>query len=230
MRLTRLALAVSPALALTLVAVSGLAAQAVLLDEGSFEIWIDDRRVGTESFTIHRVGLGGDSEILATGTVETEEVSMRPALKTAPDYHPVSYQNTVTGDRNAELSVVLSGTRYESRMSGPEGEMEREYRAGTEAILMEEGVAHHYFFLARTAPQAGARLRVILPVEGRQTPVQVRSVARDDVRLGREVLPARHFVLAFGDEERHLWVDDDGRVLRVERPDRNWRAERVSQR
>jgi hypothetical protein len=204
--------------------------QAVLLDEGTFQITVEGREVGTEAFTIHRVGLGEGSEILATGTVQTQGRTMRPALKTATDYRPVSYQNTVSGDQASELSIVLSGTRYESRMTGPEGEMEREYRAGAGTLLLEGRVAHHYFFLARSAPRAGDRLRVILPVEGRQEAVEVRSVAREDVRLGREVVPARHFVLRFGGHERHLWVDDDGRVLRVEIPGEGWVAERRSQR
>lgn len=202
----------------------------MLLDEGTFEILVDGRVVGTESFTIHRVGLGDDSEILATGTAESDGQSMRPALKTSPDYRPLSYQNTVTGGRDAELSVVLSGARYESRMSGPEGEMEREYRAGDRAVLLEGHVAHQYFFVARSAPRAGDRLRAILPVEGRQVAVTVASVAAEDVRLGREVVASRHFVLRFGDADRHLWVDDDGRVLRLEIPAETWEAVRVSRR
>jgi hypothetical protein len=206
------------------------AAQAVLLDEGRFRILVDGREVGSEAFTIHRIGLGDDSEILATGTVEAEGRTLRPALKTSPGYRPLSYQNAVTGGRDAELSVVLSGTRYESRMIGPEGDMEREYRAGEQAILLENRVAHHYFFLVRSAPRAGDRLRAILPMEGRQLPVQVRSVDVEELRLGREVLSARHFVVSFGDDERHLWVDDDGRVLRVEIPGEGWVAERISQR
>jgi hypothetical protein len=228
MRLLR----ILPAFALLLAGLvpSSARGQAVLLDEGRFRILVDGREVGSETFTIHRIGLGGDSEILATATVEVEGRTLRPALKTSPTYRPLSYQNAVSGSSNTELSVVLSGTRYESRMTGPEGDMEREYRAGEGSILLEGRIAHQYFFLARSAPAVGDRLRVIVPMEGRQLPVQVRSVDREDLRLGREVLSARHFTLSVGEAERHLWVDDDGRVLRVEIPAEGWVAERVSQR
>jgi hypothetical protein len=44
--------------------------------------------------------------------------------------------------------------------------------------------------------------------------------------LGREQLDVRHVRLEGGERIHEVWLDDQGRVLRVEVPSRGYRAER----
>lgn len=202
-------------------------AQAVLVDEGTFEHFVGQQRVGTETFTIHRVGLGADSELLANGTVEQSDRRLTPALKTRSDLTPTSYQVAATGATPRQLSIVLGGPRYASRSTGPEGEVQREYRAGPGTTVLEEGVAHQFYFVARGSSEPGSRLLVIRPLDGRQVPLRFTSSTRENLRWGREVVSTLHVSFDLDGAQYELWADDEGRVLRVTRPADGWRAERV---
>lgn len=199
----------------------------MLLDEGTFRHFRGGREVGTETFTIHRVGLGADAEFLATGAVRIGDLEMRPALKAAVDQSPASYQNTLSGSRTAQLSIVRNGPRFESRTMSPEGETQREYRGASSTAILETGVAHHWFFVARGLTEPGARRLVIHPAEATQGVLRFTDRVRENTRLGREVLPATRLDFELDGQPCQLWVDDEGRVLRVQALDSSWSAERV---
>lgn len=202
-------------------------AQAVLIDEGEFRQFSGDAEIGTETFTIHRIGLGADVEFLATGSVRIDGLEMRPALKTAADQLPDSYQNTLSGSQQLQLSIVRSGPRYESRTTSAAGETQREYRAGAGTALLEARVAHQFYFVARGLTDPGTRRLVIRPVDARQSMLEFTGRSRESVRLGREVIPATRHDFTLDGVPWRLWVDDEGRVLSVEAADGSWRAERV---
>lgn len=204
-----------------------LAGQNVTLDEGRFALFRGGREVGTETFTIHRVGMGNDARLLASGTISYDGVEMRPALETRPDFVLTRYQNEMTGSRSAELSVVLDGNRYVSRMSAPEGDLQREYRAAPRTSVLENHIAHHYYFLARFADEASTPIVVLVPAEGEQARLEVVSSEPEPFQLGGEQLQSRHLRLQGGGVIRDLWIDDQGRVLRVELPGLDFRAERL---
>lgn len=201
--------------------------QNVTLDEGRFALFQSGREVGTETFTIHRVGMGNDARILASGTISFDGVEMRPALETRPDFVLTRYQNEMTGSRAAELSVVLNGNRYVSRMSAPEGDVQREYRAAPRTAVLENHVSHHYYFLARFADEAATPILALVPAEGEQARLEVVSSESEPFRLGDEQFQARHLRLQGGGVIRDVWIDDQGRVLRVELPGLDFRAERL---
>lgn len=206
---------------------SGLSAQTVLLDEGTFRHLREGREVGTETFTIHRIGLGADAEFLATGTVQIDGLQMRPALKAAVDQSPASYQNTLSGRRTAQLSIVRNGPRFESRTISSQGESQREYRGSASTAILETGVAHHWFFVARGLTEPGARRLVIRPADATQGVLLFTGRTRENTRLGREVLSATRLDFELDGQTGRLWVDDEGRVLRVQADDASWSAERV---
>lgn len=205
-------------------AISG---QNVTLDEGRFALFLGGREVGTETFTIHRVGMGDAARILASATISFDGVELRPALETRPDFVITRYQNELTGSRSAELSVVLNGNRYVSRMSAPEGDLQREYRAAPRTAVLENYVSHQYYFLARFADEGSTPIVVLVPAEGEQARLEVVSSESEPFRLGDEQLQARHLRLQGGGVIRDLWIDDQGRVLRVELPGLDFRAERL---
>lgn len=204
-----------------------LVAQNVTLDEGRFALFLDGRDAGSESFSIHRVGMGADARILATATVSVDGVQMRPTLEARPDFSVSSYQNELTGGRTADLSVVLNGNRYVSRMSSPEGEVQREYRASGRTAVLEDFVSHQYYFVARFVDDGPGPIVVLMPAAGEQARLEVVSSEAEPFRLGDQQLQARHVRLQGGGAIRDVWIDDQGRVLRVEIPARSFRAERL---
>lgn len=215
------------ALTAATVSAGALAAQNVTLDEGRFALFLDGRDAGVESFSIHRVGMGDDARILATATVSVDGMEMRPTLEARPDFTVTSYQNELTGSRTAELSVVLNGGRYVSRMNSPDGEVQREYRASARTAVLEEFVSHQYYFAARFVDGGAGPIVALMPADGGQARLEVVSSESEPFRLGDQQLQARHVRLQGGGSVRDVWIDDQGRVLRVEVPARSFRAERL---
>ncbi len=204
-----------------------LHAQDVVLDEGRFTLFIEGREAGSESFEIHRLGMGQSARIVATATVSLGGTEMRPTLEASPDFRVTGYQNRVTGAREADLSVVLNGRRYVSRMSSAEGEVQREYRAAPRTTVLENRVSHQYYFLAQFIDGGSGPMLALSPVDGEQARLEVVSTETEPFRLGDQQLDARHIRLQGGGELRELWIDDQGRVLRVEIPAIGFRAERL---
>jgi hypothetical protein len=209
---------------------SGGSAQTVVLDEGSFEIFLGGRSVGTETFTIRREGSGADAVILANATISTDgdhRSVMRPVVKTGLDRSPVQYTNTIEGADVSAVSVDHMGRHYRVRVSSAAGEREREVPARPGTVLLEEGVAHHYWFLSVLAEREGTSIVAVTPRSGEQARLRVVSVTPDAVVIGGQRVEARKVALTEGADSRSAWFDDQGRVLRVEIPATGYRAVRI---
>jgi hypothetical protein len=218
--------------ALLLLAVPATApGQSVVLDEGRFTIFLDGHEAGTEAFRIHRDGMGVDAVLVATAEIRITRdggtTEMRPSLRTGTDMIPQAYENKISGVRTAQVSGWLEGNRFVARVASEAGESQREYRATTSTVLLEDDVAYLYYFTSRAVQQAGGTLSVVAPASGEQYRLQVVSAEIEPFRFGREQLEVRHVRLQGPDREHEVWLDDQGRVLRVEIPGRNFRAERV---
>lgn len=207
------------------------AAQTVTLDEGTFTLYRGESQVGTESFAIRRSGTGEDAVIVANATVEMELPggmrTMAPALEaTGREMALSAYQMKVSGSQEAEVYLTLSGSRFVARITTEAGEREQEFRASPGALLLEEGVAHQYYFLRPILDDLPTQVPVIMPQEGSQLQMQVSSLGQETLRIGGEPIGARHLRLEAGGEVREVWVDGEGRVLRLVIPASSFRAER----
>lgn len=205
-------------------------AQAAVLDEGTFNVFLQGREVGTETFRIQRSGMGDDARIVAVGNVALEtpsgRLTMAPNIRASTDLAPQAYTNEIAGAREARVSGVVEGGRFTTRVTSPAGESQREFRVGSGTVLLEQDVAYLYYFLSRQVEEGGT-LAVIVPSTGEQVRFQVVSSRVEPFRLGREQLDVRHVRLEGGERIHEVWLDDQGRVLRVEIPSRAYRAERV---
>lgn len=210
--------------------VSNAAAQTEV-DEGSFEILVSGRPVGTEQFSIRQSGAGAGSEYVATGTVEVLQPSGRIDLAsrlraTGFQADPTTYEVTVRGDAARQIVGSVGNGRFSARIVTPVGEQLREFVASPGATILDEGIAHHYYFLARRT-RTGS-VPVIIPREYRQVMAEV--IDRGEERMTIRGTPATLYRLELrlpGGEARHVWVDTLGRVIRVEVPAQNYVALRT---
>lgn len=210
---------------------TGAPAQTVTLDEGTFDLFRGGDQIGTETFAIRRSGTGEDAVVVAHATVEMELPegmrTLAPALEaTGREMALSAYQVKVSGDQEAEVYLTLSGRRFVARITTEAGEREQEFRATPGALLLEEGVAHQYYFLRPFLDALPTQVAVIMPREGSQLGMQVSSLGQETVRIGGQSIEARHLRLDAGGEVREVWVDEQGRVLRVVVPATGFRAER----
>lgn len=205
-----------------------LAAQTV--DEGTFNVRIDGQSVGTEEFSIRHSGTGANQETIATGRVQLRlpsgTLEITPRLRaTGPGADPVAYQVDVGGDAPRKIVGTVGSGRFSARISSPSGEQLREYVASTGAVVLDDGVAHHYHLLAQRF--RNGQVPVLVPRENRQVVATVTSRGEQTVDIeGTPVRATQLLVQLAGGSERRVWVDGRNRVLRVEIPERNYVAVR----
>lgn len=205
------------------------AAQSVVVDEGTFAVRLAGTPVGTEQFTIRRAGVGDDAIVIANAVIRMDRgegpTELRPLLEVTPlDDASVNYQLKVSGSESSELSVRVAGRRYVARIHTDAGEEEREFLARPGTRIVEEGVAHQYYFLRGV--REGSTTPVIEPRTGRQIQLAAAAPVEEELQLGPSRVRARKVSLSSGDDVRLVWFDAQGRVLRVEVPARGYVAER----
>jgi hypothetical protein len=215
--------------ALTLAFAAPAAAQGG--DQGTFRVFVDDREVGTEEFTITQMGTGASAELVAIGRVRvglpdgTLELDSRLRAR-GIGADPVDYQVTVGGSAPSRTIGTIGGGRFSAKIVTPTGEQLREYVASNGAVVLDQGVAHHYYFLAQRTHQG--RVPVIVPRENRQVIATVTNRGEESVSVNGGATTLFHLVVQpQGGDEHHVWVDALNRVVRVEVPARAWRAERT---
>jgi hypothetical protein len=206
------------------VSATGGASQIVMLDQGAFQLSHQGRAVGTESFTIEQTGAGDDAKIVARGDIALERRRVSTQFDATPRMGFSLYRAEVSGDETLEV-VVTRGLRLGVWVRTPAGIQDREVRLREGAILLDDEVAHLYFF--GSAMTAGATLPVIVPRGNHQAQLQVLTSSPENLTVGGQSIEARRIRLAVDGVERQVWVDAEGRVLRVEIPSTGYLAERV---
>lgn len=222
--------ALRAATALALLLASPLAAQSGASDAGSFRVFVEGRPVGTEEFSIRETGSGSSADIVATGRVSlqlpTGRLELVPRLRAAGlQADPVSYQVDIGGDSPSKIVGTVGGGRFSAKIVSPSGEQLREYVASSGAVVLDEGIAHHHFFLVR---RGAGRVPVIIPRENRQVLATVTSRGEQPTEVNGTPVRLYHFVVALPGEEHHVWVDALNRVVRVEIPSRQYLAVRTA--
>jgi hypothetical protein len=201
------------------------------VDSGTFVVYVEDREVGTEHFLISQAGSGAGAEMVATGRVRVRlpegTLELDPRLTArGVGADPVNYQVNVGGSSPSRVVGTVGGGRFSAKIVTGSGEQLREYVASSGAVVLDQGVAHHYQFLAQRTHQG--RVPVIVPRENRQVMATVASRGEETVSIGGVEATLFHLVVQpAGGDEHHVWVDALNRVVRVEVPARAYRAERT---
>jgi len=205
--------------AATLVGTSALpavgAAQVATLDRGSFTVLRGDKPVGREEFEIRSMpGLDG-ATLEARGTTTVDGRSITTSLSTSASGVPLSYRVEVRA--GGEVTERATGQaapgrlRVEAQSAG--GRAAREFPNGEGTIVLEDGVFHQYYFLARRAAAGGAT--AIAPRRNAQASLRVASGEADPVTVGGQTVPATRHAITGDGAARTIWMDAEGRVLRV---------------
>lgn len=217
------------ALALLSLSTLPLAGQVVVLDEGSFRLHVNGQPVGTETFSIRRVGLGNEAELIAVSQIQYDDGSlvMRPTLNTDAAFRPIRYENQVSGSRESTVVLALAGRRYTATVVSAQGEAASEFRAAPRTMIVAARVAALYYFLSPLLGETGVEISGIEPELGGRPTLILTSVTPDRRALGEEMLSLRIATLESGTDVRRIWFDEQGRVIRVEIPAQNFVAERI---
>ncbi len=207
-----------------------LAAQGRIIDEGVLRVRIGRAEVAREEFSITQGGsfdgrLGYRITATAFYPPRRTRVVIAPAVDIGADSQPrlVEFEAR-TADAVRTIAQIGPG-RLTIRRFWRGGENFIEYRSSSRVLVVDDSV----FALYAIPP--GLTPGDVLLVAPR---TEVRLEARlDNLGRGETVVDGRrysllHLVLTAGTDTRHLWYNDDGRLMKVEIPSRGLSAERVA--
>jgi hypothetical protein len=208
-------------LLLTIVAATPVRGQqggAKTVDEGSFTITVNGQRVGREDFSIAGTPSGRGTEYIAKATIVMGDRRVAPAMQADSTGAPMTYQVQTRNASNQEWwSGTISRGRVDARMRTVKGEARKEYIVSEGAIILDDDVYHQYFFVvSRARPGTTA---VVIPRRNAQITLRISNAGDDRVSVAGKDLEAVHYVLTEASgAQRDLWVDTQGRVLKVAIP------------
>lgn len=194
-------------------------AQVVAVDEGSFAVTRAGAAVGREEFRIVRQPVAGGAAFVARSVAGYGARRVTPALQADADGEPLRYQMDVRGAGPDERVSAQAGAAGHFAMSTQRGTSEgaREFLLAHGTVVADDEAYHQLYFLARQALAGATSIPVLVPRTDAQMTVLVRRVGPEPVTIGGHAVPATRFALvgAGGGWRRDLWVDNEGRVLRV---------------
>lgn len=214
--------------------ITPVAAQTVTLDEGTFRLLLGGREVGTETFSIRQNGSGAEVVIIARGRVVLDgdrgAVQMNSSLQLAGGtLRPAAYDVKLEGAESRQIAGRIAGGRFSARIVSSAGENMREYLVSEGAVVVDDAIAHHHYFLARRLGDASsARIPVVIPQDSRQVVAEVAAGAQENVTVGGAQVQGRRITIRVEGVERRIWIEGNGRVLRLEIPGDRFVAERTA--
>lgn len=196
-------------------------------DRGTFRISIDGREAGEEEFVVQRSGPGTRARgtlVMRDGRTVTTFLDL-----VGPDLHLNVYQASASGPDTAAVYVAARADGHlDSRMTGPWGEEAREYRARPSTVVLDDGMAHHYFVLASVlAGSASNVLHVVAPLARREDHAMALEVVPDTIRIDGETIDATCVRIGTGESARSAWFDGGGRLVQVAFPAQGFLAQRT---
>lgn len=201
----------------------------VVLDDGSFVVLQNGQLVGTESFTIRRSGFGDNTVVIVQAKIELDRLGRTEALRARLNGAGLdwfAYEAKISGEAPQELSIVWNGQHFVASSRSDQGQLEQEFRGGSNTVILDRTVAHLYYFLARKAATVDGPLLVIQARPGTQSTGTVEEVGLDRLDVGGELLRARHLRLTLEGDAHDFWIDEDGRLLQVRVPSQGYEARR----
>ena len=193
-----------------------LAAQVSVVDEGSFTVTIGGR-TGREDFRIVRAPVNGTMTLVASGTAVLGSARTVVALRTDTTGTPIAYQleGREGGEVKERITAQVARDRLATRSQTGRAESAREYFLHDGMIILDEAAAHQYYFLTLLGQDT---VTAVLPRRNLVSQFLVISRGEEPIEIAGTKVVARHYVIGDAAGERQLWIDAQGRVLRVEAP------------
>ncbi|MDX1392872.1 MAG: hypothetical protein R3195_00715 [Gemmatimonadota bacterium] len=203
-------LATGAALTAAAVVPTGTAAQEI--DAGRLEVHQDGRRVAIESFRVWEAG----ANLNAGGSIEPVGNSggeFQVGVALDAQLRPVRYELRGPGAR--VITGAWSVDRVRLHTITDEGERWRELASRGAGSVLEVGVAHHHLVLVRVLEGGGGRATVVVPLRGEAVDAQLVGQRSDEVTIDGRGIAATRYDLRIGGSQSSVWVDAEGRLLRV---------------
>jgi hypothetical protein len=194
-----------------------LSAQALVLDEGTFSLFMNGERIGREDFSL-RAARGSGGGYIGQGSLLNGEQRRTVVLTVDSAGAPLRFQLDTREQGKVIASVAGQQERqvWSTRIVRGGTESARESRLPRDSFIAEFGVIHQLWFVLRFGE--GRPLVLLSPSGPTQLRVVLEEQAPDRVALGLREFVARRWVLRRledGVVVWELWTDPAGRLLKA---------------
>ena len=199
-------------------------ASAQQLDAGRLALREGGQRVGIESFRVWEAGpnLNSVASVEPSGNRAGE---FQVGVEIGGQWRPVRYQLIGPGNREVRGEWAVDRVRLHSVTA--EGESWKELASRGPGMVVEVGVAHHYLLLVRVLQENGGRADVVIPLRNESVTAELVSEQPTEITLEDRSISATRYDLRVGGGNRRVWIDAEGRLLRVVDPDSGREAVRL---
>ena len=159
--------------------------------------------------------------------------ALTPVLELAADTVPAALAFDVVADGKSERITGQPGPgRFTLRYLLPGVERSRELPGGPRIVIADDSVFSLFLVVAWHAPlspdSAPTHVTAILPRGASRAELTLTDLGIVATTVNRDPAVLRHILIAGGPMGPvHVWLDRDGRLMKVEIPDRSLRAERL---
>ena len=175
--------------------------------------------VGRENFKIVLSKGPAGQSYRATSVISHNDERVTTKLTTDAAGAPLTYELDVKVRGATDMHLDASGrpTRFSAHTRTPRGESARDYVVGDNPLVLDANVFHQYYFATLTPRRA--QFAVIEPRAGAQSTLRFEERGPEALQVGRRRVPAQHLALIAADgSTRDIWIDSEGRLLRVAIP------------
>ena len=206
----------SSTLALLILPSALAGAQVRTIDQGSFTITMNNQRIGREDFSVVEDASTQNPVVRAKAIVEYRERGLRlqPLLTANAAGASTEYEIVVRGGPIQKWTGQIERNRVRSFVSSERGQSAKEFVVSVGAMVLDDDVFHQYYFLAKRA--GDGPIPVIVPQRNAQSTVTVTRDGTERFEIGNSQIEAQKLVVTEASgPTREVWVDAQGRVLRV---------------
>ncbi|HEY2825645.1 MAG TPA: hypothetical protein VGI83_08880 [Gemmatimonadales bacterium] len=196
------------------------------LDRGTFTLTKGGVVIGHEAFVLKQgstVTGGPGFSLSTTATYPTDRatITLTAQIDYGPDSLAQQLQADQTGATPRRLVVRFTPRRITVRTLSAAAETAREYPGAPNLLAVHDSLFALYLILPATTS-----LTLFSPTDGHRASVRGTPASPDSATVGGVRRILTHVILGQGDEIRHLWYDESGKLFAIDVPKLGVRAQR----
>jgi dienelactone hydrolase len=181
-----------------------------IVDSGKLVSFAEGKQIGTETFTIRKDGV---SESNGSLTVNGQNLNLKSRTEYR-DMRAVGFE--LEDGANMKMKVSINGT--EVKMTGPQ---EMNAQTDAEALILENGIGHHYYFLVRRYDkQKGGvqQFKMFVPSIMQTVPLSLEMKGALNPLPGKPAKLEHYRAVLAGSVNADIVTDSNGKLVLVSFP------------
>ena len=206
-------------------------AQGPVIDQGVLRIRLGRTEVAREEFTLTRGSIEGGAGLRITATAfyppRRTRVTIRPTLELDADSQPRLVRFDAQNGGGVTVQAQIGPRRLAIQRLSSAGESWREYPVTTRVWVVDDSTFSLYAVPPGMAP---GTVRLVSPRQDTQVEYELANRGLEETVVDGRRRRLLHLALTAGTDARHVWYDDEGRLMKVEVAALGLTAERISRR